>query len=116
MIPHDLQVPACLIHVLTSSRHRYLIESGMYRAAMAINLLPKTNCNYLDYKETAVRLQKEWNIQDPQKLPFAPHVTNHALVTVLNKGLVYNAVERGLSQVYRHHSQASHYLDLPARG
>jgi hypothetical protein len=48
----------------------------------------------LDYRETAVRLQKEWNIEDPQHLPFAPHVTNHALVDVLNRGLLYNIIER----------------------
>ena len=48
----------------------------------------------LDYRETATRLQKEWNLENPQQLPFAPHVTNHALVSVLNKGLLYNACER----------------------
>ena len=97
--------------VLTSSRRRYLIESGVYTAAIGINPLRKTNCSYLDYKETAVRLQKEWNLQDPQKLPFAPHVTNHALVTLLNKGLVYNAVERGVSQVCQHRLDRGNHLE-----
>ncbi|KIN05596.1 hypothetical protein OIDMADRAFT_114190, partial [Oidiodendron maius Zn] len=46
------------------------------------------------YHDAAVHLQKRWDIQDPQQLPFAPHVTNHALVTVVNKGLLYNACER----------------------
>ncbi|RDW82073.1 hypothetical protein BP6252_03185 [Coleophoma cylindrospora] len=60
---------------------RYLLESG--------------------YEETAVRLQKEWNCQDPQTLPFAPHVTNRALVSILNRGLLYNAVERDTALVNR---------------
>lgn len=52
-----------------------------------------------DYKETAVRLQKEWNIQNPQdQLPFAPHVQNHALVDILNRGLLYNVQERDAIQ------------------
>ncbi|POS84632.1 hypothetical protein EPUL_002302 [Erysiphe pulchra] len=48
----------------------------------------------LDYFETAVRLQKEWDIKDPQELPFAPHVQPHALVSILNRGLIYNMHER----------------------
>ncbi|KAH8599357.1 WD40-repeat-containing domain protein [Bisporella sp. PMI_857] len=47
------------------------------------------------YHETAVKLQKEWNVEEPQKqLDFAPHVKNYALVQVVNKGLLYNASER----------------------
>jgi hypothetical protein len=61
----------------------------------------RTNQRALDYRETAARLQKEWNIQDPQQLPFAPHVTHHALVAVLNKGLLYNVQERESEQVCR---------------
>jgi len=59
----------------------------------------RTNCDALDYRETALRLQKEWNMENPQQLPFAPHVTDHALVAVLNRGLLYNAVEREFAQV-----------------
>lgn len=33
-------------------------------------------------------------MEDPEQLPFAPHVTNHALVEVLNRGLLYNSIER----------------------
>ncbi|CAD6499546.1 BgTH12-03657 [Blumeria graminis f. sp. triticale] len=50
-----------------------------------------------DYPETAVRLQKEWNMQDPQLLSFAPHVQPHALVSLLNRGLLYNMHERGFA-------------------
>jgi hypothetical protein len=50
---------------------------------------------FLGYVDAAVHLQKQWNVEDPQQLPFAPHVTsNHALVTIVNKGLLYNACER----------------------
>ncbi|KAH7351055.1 WD repeat protein [Rhexocercosporidium sp. MPI-PUGE-AT-0058] len=74
---------------------------------MSKEVLNSDRINYLiwrylvesDYKETAVRLQQEWNIQDPQQLPFAPHVTNHALVAVLNRGLLYNVQERDLTQL-----------------
>ncbi|KAL3422410.1 hypothetical protein PVAG01_06566 [Phlyctema vagabunda] len=47
-----------------------------------------------DYRKTALTLQSEWNTTEPQELPFAPHVTNHALVGVLNRGLLYHAAER----------------------
>ncbi|OWP06147.1 hypothetical protein B2J93_8530 [Marssonina coronariae] len=73
---------------------------------MAKEMLDSDKVNYLiwrylvesDYSETAVRLQKEWDIRDPQELPFAPHVKNHALVAVLNRGLLYNVQERELVQ------------------
>ncbi|KAF8856479.1 hypothetical protein BDZ45DRAFT_675468 [Acephala macrosclerotiorum] len=55
----------------------------------------------LDYRETAARLQKEWNIRDPQTLPFAAHVDHHALVGVLNRGLLYNSKERDTTKVCR---------------
>ncbi|CZS88025.1 hypothetical protein WAI453_000418 [Rhynchosporium graminicola] len=69
---------------------------------MSKEALDSDKINYLiwrylvesDYKETAVRLQQEWNIQDPQQLPFAPHVTINTLVAVLNRGLLYNVQER----------------------
>ncbi|TVY68990.1 F-box-like/WD repeat-containing protein TBL1Y [Lachnellula suecica] len=64
---------------------RYLIESG--------------------YEETAVRLQKEWDQPDPQQLSCAPHVPNHALVVLLNRGLLYNVIER--ENVQLHVDQAS---------
>ncbi len=59
----------------------------------------KANSDSPGYQETALRLQKEWNLENPQQLPFAPHVTNHALVSVLNKGLLYNACERESARV-----------------
>jgi hypothetical protein len=61
----------------------------------------RTNHGASDYRETATRLQKEWNVPDPQQLPFAPHVTHHALVAVLNRGLLYNVQEREPEQVRR---------------
>ena len=53
----------------------------------------------LGYEESAVRLQKEWNHPDPQQLSCAPHVPNHALVVLLNRGLMYNVNERENLQV-----------------
>lgn len=57
----------------------------------------------LDYRDTAVRLQKEWNVADPQQLSFAAHVTNHALVSILNRGLLYSACERETARVRLDH-------------
>lgn len=48
-----------------------------------------------DYRETAAKFQKEWRVQQPHRhFDFAPHVKNYALVDVLNKGLVYQGLER----------------------
>lgn len=33
-------------------------------------------------------------MEDPEQLPFAPHVTNHTLVEMLNRGLLYHSIER----------------------
>ncbi|OLN92035.1 F-box-like/WD repeat-containing protein TBL1XR1 [Colletotrichum chlorophyti] len=48
-----------------------------------------------DYRETAAKFQKEWHIQQPHRhFGFANHVKSHALVSVINKGLCYHALER----------------------
>ncbi|KAJ1299913.1 hypothetical protein OPQ81_005354 [Rhizoctonia solani] len=48
-----------------------------------------------DYRETAAKLQKEWRVQAPHRhFDFAPHVKNYALVDALNKGLIYQGLER----------------------
>jgi transducin (beta)-like 1 len=47
-----------------------------------------------DYQETAAKLQKEWDKPDPDQLPFASHVQIHALVSTVNRGLLYNVQER----------------------
>ncbi|KAI8634227.1 WD40 repeat-like protein [Xylariaceae sp. FL1651] len=54
---------------------------------------------YMDYRETAVKFQKEWHVQEPHRqLDFAPYVKSHALVNVLNKGLLYHSLEREHAQ------------------
>lgn len=48
-----------------------------------------------DYRETAAKLQKEWRVHQPQRqLDFAPHVNPYALVSLLNKGLIYEDYQR----------------------
>lgn len=48
-----------------------------------------------DYRETAAKFQKEWHVREPHRqFDFAPHVKSHALVSVLNRGLSYYALER----------------------
>ncbi|GAP87857.2 putative nuclear receptor co-repressor HDAC3 complex subunit TBLR1 [Rosellinia necatrix] len=52
-----------------------------------------------NYRETAVKFQKEWHVQEPHRqLDFAPYVKSHALVNVLNKGLLYHSLEREHAQ------------------
>ena len=83
-----------------SPRHRYLLENGKCFNSAPNILWYKADEDFLGYTESALRLQKEWGVQDPQKeFDFAPHVTNHALVSVLNKGLLYNASERESTRV-----------------
>ncbi|KAF4899423.1 F-box-like/WD repeat-containing protein TBL1X [Colletotrichum fructicola] len=48
-----------------------------------------------NYRETAAKFQKEWHVQQPHRqFDFANHVKSHALVSVINKGLCYQALER----------------------
>ncbi|KAK0386542.1 hypothetical protein NLU13_6377 [Sarocladium strictum] len=48
-----------------------------------------------NYRETAAKLQKEWHIKEPHRdFDFARHVKGHALVNVINRGLLYNGLER----------------------
>jgi len=61
----------------------------------------KTNEDATGYQETAVRLQKEWNFEDPQALTFAPRVPDQALVKLLNKGLIFGSLERDFARVRR---------------
>ncbi|KAI1388913.1 WD40 repeat-like protein [Hypoxylon trugodes] len=52
-----------------------------------------------NYRETAVKFQKEWHVKEPHRqLDFAQHVKSHALVNVINKGLLYSSLEREHAQ------------------
>ncbi|KAL2759432.1 hypothetical protein ACRALDRAFT_1091549 [Sodiomyces alcalophilus JCM 7366] len=52
-----------------------------------------------NYRETAAKFQKEWHIQEPHRhFDFARHIKSHALVSVINKGLCYHALEREYAQ------------------
>ncbi|OIW27335.1 lish protein [Coniochaeta ligniaria NRRL 30616] len=73
-------------------------------------LLDSDRVNYLvwrfllesNYRETAAKFQKEWHIQTPHRhFDFAPHVKNYALVSVLNKGLVYEDLERQYAESHQ---------------
>ncbi|KAK4209587.1 lish protein [Rhypophila decipiens] len=62
-----------------------------------------------NYRETAAKLQKEWRIQAPHKhFDFAQHVNVYALVSLLNKGLIYEEYER------RHSLSQQVPQDVPA--
>ncbi|PHH67765.1 hypothetical protein CDD80_539 [Ophiocordyceps camponoti-rufipedis] len=48
-----------------------------------------------NYRETAAKFQKEWHVREPHRdLEFARYVKGHALVSVVNRGLLYYALER----------------------
>ena len=51
--------------------------------------------------EAAVKLQRDW-LADPQSLPFAQHIKTHALVSLIQKGLLYYQIEQSLDQVSLH--------------
>ncbi|KAK8130283.1 hypothetical protein PG999_002663 [Apiospora kogelbergensis] len=52
-----------------------------------------------NYRETALKFQKEWHVPEPHRqLDFARYVKSHALVNVVNKGLLYSSVERKWTQ------------------
>ncbi|WEW60647.1 hypothetical protein PRK78_006134 [Emydomyces testavorans] len=72
---------------------------------MASGSLTSHHVNYLiwrylqesGHKEAAVMLQRAWN-PDPQKLPFAPYIKTHALITLIQKGLQYHDLEKSIDQ------------------
>lgn len=45
-------------------------------------------------------LQRAWN-PNPQSLPFAPYIRNHALVSLVQKGLQYHEIEQSLDEASR---------------
>ncbi|KAM0209677.1 hypothetical protein ACHAPQ_003630 [Fusarium lateritium] len=48
-----------------------------------------------NYRETAAKFQKEWDVKQPHRdFAFARHVKSHALVSAINRGLLYHALER----------------------
>ncbi|KAK0626015.1 WD40-repeat-containing domain protein [Immersiella caudata] len=48
-----------------------------------------------NYRETAAKLQKEWRVNAPHRdFEFAPNVHTYALVTLLNKGLIFEDYQR----------------------
>lgn len=52
-----------------------------------------------NFRETAAKFQKEWRVEAPHRhFEFASHVKNYALVSVLNKGLIYHGLERDYAQ------------------
>lgn len=71
----------------------------MYINTIAGERLVSTNAWRPEYRETALKLQKEWNVEDPQLFDFAPHVRENALVAVLHRGLLYHDSERKCSEV-----------------
>ncbi|KAL4811143.1 WD repeat protein [Aspergillus unguis] len=72
---------------------------------MALPALTSHHVNYLIWRylqesghgEAAVTLQRAWN-RDPQKLPFAPYIRTHALVSLVQKGLQYHELEQSLDK------------------
>lgn len=60
-----------------------------------------------NYRETAVKFQKEWHKTEPHRqLDFARHVQSHALINVLNKGLLYNQLERDFADASQQRQQS----------
>ncbi|EEP80567.1 predicted protein [Uncinocarpus reesii 1704] len=67
---------------------------------MCRTILPRKRCCNLQqirHGEAAVMLQRGWN-HDPQKLPFAPYIKTHGLVTLIQKGLQYYDLEKSVDK------------------
>ncbi|KAF5638821.1 nuclear receptor co-repressor HDAC3 complex subunit TBLR1 [Fusarium tjaetaba] len=93
---------------VTTSRTRLTITAPSRLLALTLSpylwtfLLTMNFCAPTDfflkavyYRETAAKFQKEWHVKQPHReFAFAPHVKSHALVSVINRGLVYHALER----------------------
>ncbi|RAL58799.1 hypothetical protein DID88_009109 [Monilinia fructigena] len=77
---------------------KYLVESG--------------------YEDTACHLSKEWDIKQPEEeLPFATHVGKHALVSVLNNGLLFDAYKREASRSFKQkYGLSQNVSDSPEMG
>ena len=93
---------------IRSSHHRYLQESGRTRAftmkgAQAI-LTPVQG-----HGQTAARLQRDWGL-DPETLPFARHIRTHALISLVQKGLLYHEIEHSLNKARRIRAEESSNL------
>ncbi|QLI68055.1 WD40 repeat-containing protein HOS15 [Metarhizium brunneum] len=68
-----------------------------------------------NYRETAAKFQKEWHVNEPHRdFPFAPHVKSQALVSVVNRGLIYYALEREFALSKRSRDAASVGADAEA--
>lgn len=59
----------------------------------------------LGHGEAAILLQRAWN-PDPQTLPFAPYIKTHALVTLVQKGLQYDELEKSLDEAGSHYASS----------
>ncbi|KAG5663878.1 hypothetical protein KAF25_006463 [Fusarium avenaceum] len=70
--------------------------SPVFLASLDFALTITSNLVLLvDYRETAAKFQKEWDVKQPHRdFAFARHVKSHALVSVINRGLLYHALER----------------------
>jgi len=60
-----------------------------------LRVLGEVRLTTADYRETAAKLQKEWRVHQPHRqFDFASHVNTYALVSLLNKGLIYEDYQR----------------------
>jgi hypothetical protein len=70
------------------------LEPRCCPASRALNLV-EVRLTTTDYRETAAKLQKEWRVHQPHRqFEFASHVNTYALVSLLNKGLIYEDYQR----------------------
>ena len=75
------------------------LSGGIPPGALHTCILTSEFFALADYRETAAKFQKEWHIQEPHRhFEFAPHVQSHALVSVINRGLIYHSLERQYAQ------------------
>ncbi|KAK4120845.1 WD40 repeat-like protein [Parathielavia appendiculata] len=70
-----------------------------------------------NYRETAAKLQKEWRVHQPHRqFDFASHVNTYALVSLLNKGLIYEDYQRRFEAAQKAPGNVPAMAGEPPRG
>lgn len=84
-----------LIHSPRKGTCRNQVQDQILYSAVGDDAYPSVG-----HGEAAAKLQRDWLV-DPQTLPFAQRIKTHALVSLVQKGLLYHQIEQSVGQVSR---------------
>lgn len=84
---------------MNPSKAHMALGGWYFPVSRLVRLTARTVLCPTDYRDTAAKLQKEWRVQAPhRKFDFAKHVHTYALVSLLNKGLIYEDYQRKFAE------------------